>query len=59
MEVNFRNINFDKDIKLPSNIDDLNLKIKTICNNLPAFKIINDVNLLNSTINQTEIFKKK
>ena len=59
MEVNFTNINFDKDIQLTKNIENINVKIKSICNNLPALNIVKDNDLLNSTIVQTEKFIKK
>jgi len=58
MEVNFTNINFDKDIQVNKNIEDINIKIKSICNNLPALNIVKDNDLLNSTIVQTEKFIK-
>jgi len=58
MEVNFTNINFDKDIQLTKNIENINVKIKSICNNLPALNIVKDNDLLNSTIVQTEKFIK-
>ena len=58
MIVKFTNINFDKDINLSANIEQLNDKIKTICKTLPALNIVKDVSLLEYTIEQTEIFKK-
>ncbi len=58
MEINFRNINFDNDIKSENNITDINNNIKNICNNLPALNIVKDTNLLNSTINCVNSFKK-
>ena len=58
MEVNFTNINFDKDIQLTKNIEDINVKIKNICNNLPALNIVKDHDLLNLTIFETEKFLK-
>ena len=58
MKINFTNINFDNDIKVDSDIADLNLKIKNVCNNLPALKIVKDSDLLNLTIEKTESFKK-
>ncbi len=58
MEVNFTNINFDKDVQLTENIEDKNTKIKSICNNLPALNIVKDNDLLNTTIFQTEEFSK-
>ena len=36
MKINFTNINFDNDIKVDSDIAELNLKIKNVCSNLPA-----------------------
>tara|TARA_Y100001970_G_C14249325_1_gene870621 strand:+ start:448 stop:1659 length:1212 start_codon:yes stop_codon:yes gene_type:complete len=58
MEINFTNINFDNDINTTNNIEDLNFKIKSICNNLPALNIVKNSALLNSTIDQTKLFKK-
>ena len=58
MKINFTNINFDNDIKVDSDIADLNLKIKNVCSNLPALKITENSDLLNLTIEKTESFKK-
>ena len=58
MEVNFTNINFDKDVQPSKDIEEINVKIKNICNNLPALNIVKDSELLNSTIIQTEKFIK-
>ena len=59
MNINFININFEKDINLPDNIEILNDKIKKICYKLPALNIVKDVNLLDYTIEQTQQFKIK
>ena len=58
MKVNFTNINFDNDVQLSKDIEDINVKIKSICNNLPALNIVKDKDLLNSTIVQTTEFIK-
>ena len=58
MEINFTNVNFEKDINLPENIQSLNNDIKKICQELPALNIVKDVNLLDYTIEQTEKFKR-
>jgi glucose-6-phosphate isomerase len=58
MEINFTNVNFEKDINLPENIQTLNNDIKKICNELPALNIVKDVSLLDYTIQQTEKFKR-
>ena len=58
MNINFTNINFEKDINLPENIQTLNNDIKKICNELPALNIVKDVSLLDYTIEQTEKFKR-
>ena len=58
MKVNFTNINFDNDLQLSKDIEDINVKIKSICNNLPALNIVKDKDLLNSTIVQTKEFIK-
>ena len=58
MKINFTNVNFEKDINLPENIQTLNDDIKKICNELPALNIVKDVSLLDYTIEQTEKFKR-
>ena len=58
MKINFTNVNFEKDINLPENIQTLNDDIKKICNELPALNIIEDVSLLDYTIEQTKKFKR-
>jgi len=58
MEINFTNVNFEKDINLPENIQTLNNDIKKICNELPALNIVKNVSLLDYTIEQTEKFKR-
>ena len=58
MNINFTNINFEKDINLPENIQTLNNDIKKICHELPALNIVKDIDLLDYTIEQTEKFKK-
>ena len=58
MKVNFTNINFANDVQLSKDIEDINVKIKSICNNLPALNIVKDKDLLNSTIVQTTEFIK-
>ena len=58
MEVNFTNINFDKDVQFSKDIEEINVKIKNTCNNLPALNIVKDSDLLNSTIVQTKKFIK-
>ncbi|MDC6447604.1 hypothetical protein PQZ42_00845 [Alphaproteobacteria bacterium] len=58
MITSFTNIHFNKDVKLPKNIENINLNIKKICNNLPALNVVKDTQLLEFTIEKTEIFKK-
>ena len=58
MNINFTNINFEKDINLPENIQTLNNDIKKICHELPALNIVKDIDLLDYTIEQTEKFKR-
>ena len=43
MKINFTNVNFEKDINLPENIQSLNNDIKKICHELPALNIVKDV----------------
>ena len=58
MKIDFTNINFDDDIQHDHNINDLNFKIKNVCNNLPALNIAKNSELLNLTIKKTESFKQ-
>ena len=58
MKSKFININFERELSLPENIDFLNAKIKKTCNELPALNIVKDVSLLKFTIDKTENFKK-
>ena len=58
MKINFTNIDFEKDIELPPEIEKLNHKIKKVCNELPALNILRDSDLLTYTIDQTKNFKK-
>ena len=58
MKIDFTNINFDDDIQHDHNINDLNFKIKNVCNNLPALNIAKNSELLNLTIEKTESFKQ-
>ena len=58
MIINFTNLNFDTDIRLPKNIEELNQNINKTCNALPALNIVKNNSLLKYTITQTENFKK-
>ena len=58
MKIDFTNINFADEIQLDLNINDLNFKIKNVCNNLPALNIAKNSDLLNLTIKKTESFKQ-
>lgn len=58
MSIKFTNINFNSEIKLPENIDNLDAQIKKICNELPALNIVKDNHLLEYTIEEAEKFKK-
>ena len=58
MKIDFRNINFEDDVQPCLNINDLNFKIKNVCNNLPALNIAKNSELLNLTIEKTESFKQ-
>ena len=58
MSINFINIDFEKDIYLPKNIQILNNEINKICYDLPAINILKDKDLLEYTIEQTKKFKK-
>ncbi len=58
MKINFTNINFEDEVQHDININDLNFKIKNVCNNLPALNIAKNSELLNLTIEKTESFKQ-
>ena len=58
MKIDFTNINFEDEIQSVQNINDLNFKIKNVCNNLPALNIAKNSELLNLTIKKTESFKQ-
>ena len=58
MKIDFTNINFEDEIQPDLNISDLNIKIKNVCNNLPAVNIAKNSELLNLTIKKTESFKQ-
>ena len=58
MKIEFTNINFKNDIQPDLNINELNFKIKNVCNNLPALNIAKNSELLNLTIEKTESFKQ-
>ena len=58
MKIDFTNINFEDEVQLDLNINDLNFKIKNVCNNLPALNIAKNSELLNLTIEKTESFKQ-
>ena len=57
MKISFINNNFKENLSLPNNIDKKNQEIIELCKNLPALQIVNDEELLNKTIEQTELFK--
>ena len=58
MKIDFTNINFEDEIQPDLNINELNLKIKNVCKNLPALNIAKNSELLNLTIEKTESFKQ-
>jgi len=58
MKIDFTNINFKDEIQADLNINELNFKIKNVCNNLPALNIAKNSELLNLTIKKTELFKQ-
>ena len=58
MKIDFTNINFEDEVQHDININDLNFKIKNVCNNLPALNIAKNSELLNLTIEKTELFKQ-
>jgi len=58
MKIDFTNINFEDEIQPDLNINELNLKIKNVCKNLPALSIAKNSKLLNLTIEKTESFKQ-
>ena len=58
MKIDFTNINFEDEVQPNLNINELNLKIKNVCKNLPALNIAKNSELLNLTIEKTESFKQ-
>ncbi len=58
MNIDFTNINFEDEIQPDLNINELNFKIKNVCNNLPALNIAKNSELLNLTTKKTESFKQ-
>ena len=58
MKIDFTNINFEDEVQHDININDLNFKIKNVCNNLPALNIAKNSELLNLTLEKTELFKQ-
>ena len=58
MKIDFTNINFEDEFQSVQNINDVNFKIKNVCNNLPALNIAKNSELLNLTIEKTESFKQ-
>ena len=58
MKIDFKNINFKDEIQPDLNINELNFKIKNVCNNLPALNIAKNSELLNLTLEKTESFKQ-
>ena len=58
MKIDFTNINFEDEIQPDLNINELNLKIKNVCKNLPALNIAKNSELLNLTTKKTESFKQ-
>ena len=58
MKVDFTSINFEDDIVPDININEVNFKIKNVCNNLPALNIVKNSELLNLTIEKAESFKQ-
>ena len=58
MKIKFNNFDFNQEIILPNNILEINKKIFSICNTLPALNILKNNKLLNNTIEFIEKFIK-
>ena len=56
MKIEFKNIDFKKDVILPENISEINNHIFSICNKLPALNILSNKNLLNYNIDFVKKF---
>ena len=56
MKIEFKNIDFKKDVILPENISEINNHIFSICNQLPALNILSNKNLLNYNIDFVKKF---
>ena len=58
MKIKFNNLDFNKEIKLPDNIIEINKQIYTVCNQFPALNILLNKSLLSETIDFVEKFMK-
>ena len=58
IKIKYHNINYDKDVILPYNIEEFNSKIDYICKSSQFFKIIENNGLLKKTIKITNQFSK-
>ena len=56
MKIEFKNLDFKKDVVLPENISEINNHILSICNKLPALNILSNKNLLNYNIDFVKKF---
>ena len=56
MKIEFKNIDFKKDVILPENISEINNHIFSICSKLPALNILSNKNLLNYNIDFVKKF---
>ena len=56
MKIEFKNLDFKKDVVLPENISEINNHIFSICNKLPALNILSNKNLLNYNLDFVKKF---
>ncbi len=57
-KINYHNFNYEKDISLPNNLDEINKYIDTILSKSPSLNIVSNKELLDETINVARDYAK-